>query len=123
MKLLYKTCVYSRRENHNEKIIRHADLPVLQTIFCINMFLCKPVVELMNPVFIRLIFFISCAAIYCGKGVNTLNLLYLNGQRQNLHIQYTFFDLRIYFLLCLDHKLWNAVTVLCGQLDCDDGHL
>ena len=19
--------------------------------------------------------------------------------------------------------IWNAVTVLCGQLDCDDGHL
>ena len=22
-----------------------------------------------------------------------------------------------------DCQLWNAVTVLCGQLDCDDGHL
>ena len=20
-------------------------------------------------------------------------------------------------------SVWNAVTVLCGQLDCDDGHL
>ena len=28
--------------------------------------------------------------------------------------------------VCLNHKdsiVWNAVTVLCGQLDCDHGHL
>ena len=30
-------------------------------------------------------------------------------------------------ILAVQKKLyvlvWNAVTVLCGQLDCDDGHL
>ena len=29
----------------------------------------------------------------------------------------------IYNLVVLEFKVWNAVTVLCGQLDCDDGHL
>ena len=29
----------------------------------------------------------------------------------------------IMFADAYNSQLWNAVTVLCGQLDCDDGHL
>ena len=42
-------------------------------------------------------------------------MMFYNSNRFRVYVQYHIFYMVVY--------IWNAVTVLCGQLDCDDGTL